>query len=89
MRDIKRDKFRSNYDINGNPINFDAFDPPYHANQYLETYFLYEYPKVMKSRMNKKTTYRDILTILKQRYCKTISHRTHEPIHSLLISIVL
>jgi len=37
--------FRSNYDINGNPINFDAFDPPYHANQYLETYFLYEYPK--------------------------------------------
>lgn len=37
--------FRSKYDINGKIINFEAFDPPYHSNQYLETYFLYEYPK--------------------------------------------
>lgn len=37
--------FRSNYDINGELIDFAAFDPPYHSNQFLETYFLYEYPK--------------------------------------------
>ncbi|MEQ8475715.1 MAG: CotH kinase family protein [Fulvivirga sp.] len=36
--------FRSNYDINGNIIDFPAFGEPYHENQYLETYFLYEYP---------------------------------------------
>jgi len=37
--------FRSQYDINGDLIPFDPFGPPYHSNQYLETYFLYEYPK--------------------------------------------
>ena len=37
--------FRSDYDINGNILSIAPFDPPYHANQYLETYFLYEYPK--------------------------------------------
>ncbi len=37
--------FRSQYDINGQLIDFEPFDPPYHSNQYLETYFLYEYPK--------------------------------------------
>jgi hypothetical protein len=37
--------FRSKYDINGNLVLGPAFDPPYHDNQYLETYFLYEYPK--------------------------------------------
>ena len=37
--------FRSRYDINGEVISFSAYDPPYHARQYLETYFLYEYPK--------------------------------------------
>ena len=37
--------FRSKYDINGDLLSDPAFDPPYHANQYLETYFLYEYPK--------------------------------------------
>lgn len=36
--------FRSNYDVFGNLIDFPPFDAPYHANQYLETYFLYEYP---------------------------------------------
>lgn len=36
---------RSQYDINRNPITFPPFAPPYHANQYLETYFMYEYPK--------------------------------------------
>lgn len=37
--------FRSQYDINGDLLDFDPYDPPYHPNQYLETYFLYEYPK--------------------------------------------
>lgn len=37
--------FRSNYDINGELLDFEPFGPPYHADQYLETYFLYEYPK--------------------------------------------
>lgn len=37
--------FRSEFDINGNPLTFPPYDEPYHANQYLETYFLYEYPK--------------------------------------------
>ena len=37
--------FRSQYDINRELINFPPFDPPYHSNQWLETYFVYEYPK--------------------------------------------
>ena len=37
--------FRSDYDINGVQISFPPFNPPYHPAQYLETYFLYEYPK--------------------------------------------
>jgi len=37
--------FRSEYDIYGNPIEFEAFGEPYHSRQYLETYFLYEYPR--------------------------------------------
>lgn len=37
--------FRSAYDIYKQPINFPAFGEPYHPQQFLETYFLYEYPK--------------------------------------------
>ncbi|MCK4747069.1 MAG: CotH kinase family protein, partial [Bacteroidales bacterium] len=37
--------FRSQYDINGELIDFEPYGPPYHPDQYLETYFLYEYPK--------------------------------------------
>ena len=37
--------FRSRYDIFGNEISFDPYGEPYHSNMYLETYFLYEYPK--------------------------------------------
>ena len=47
--------FRSQYDINGNTISFPAFDAPYHANQYLETYFLYEYPKSDEISSEQKT----------------------------------
>ncbi len=37
--------FRSDYDIYGNILTFEPYGPPYHSKQYLETYFLYEYPK--------------------------------------------
>jgi hypothetical protein len=37
--------FRSDYDIYGELIDFEPFGEPYHSNMYLETYFLYEYPK--------------------------------------------
>lgn len=37
--------FRSAYDINQSVLDFDPFQEPFHEKQYLETYFLYEYPK--------------------------------------------
>lgn len=37
--------FRSRFDIFGNEITFAPYGAPYHPQQYLETYFLYEYPK--------------------------------------------
>lgn len=37
--------FRSIYDIFGNVMQMAPYGPPYHNDQYLETYFLYEYPK--------------------------------------------
>lgn len=37
--------FRSQYDIYGQMLSNEPFGPPYHSAQYLETYFLYEYPK--------------------------------------------
>jgi hypothetical protein len=47
--------FRSDYDIHGEIIDFDAFGPPYHPNMYLETYFLYEYPKATQISESQKT----------------------------------
>lgn len=44
-RYTNQNSFRSAYDVFRNEIAFPAFGPPYHQNQYLETYFLYEYPK--------------------------------------------
>ena len=37
--------FRSQYDIFGQILTFEAFREPFHSEMYLETYFLYEYPK--------------------------------------------
>jgi len=37
--------FRSEYNINGDTLDFSPYRQPYHSLQYLETYFLYEYPK--------------------------------------------
>lgn len=36
--------FRSAYDIHGELLDIEPFGPPYHPDQYLETYFLYEHP---------------------------------------------
>ncbi|MFK7979629.1 MAG: CotH kinase family protein [Saprospiraceae bacterium] len=47
--------FRSKYDINRNLVNFAPYDQPYHANQFLETYFLYEYPKAQDITAAQKT----------------------------------
>lgn len=41
----ERISFRSKYDVNRKLLNFPAFGAPYHPQQYLETYFVYEYPK--------------------------------------------
>ena len=47
--------FRSNYDINGDSLqSLDPFGPPYHPFQYLETYFLYEYPKADEISLDQK-----------------------------------
>lgn len=54
--------FRSNYDIYGNILNTPAFDPPYHSGQFLETYFLYEYPKS------------DEITTAQKQYIQTFIH---------------
>lgn len=40
-----QNSFRSQYDIFKNQITSPPFLPPYHQNQYLETYFIYEYHK--------------------------------------------
>ncbi|MEL7248178.1 MAG: CotH kinase family protein [Bacteroidota bacterium] len=37
--------FRSKYGVDGSTLDFEAFRPPYHEDQYIETYFLYEYPR--------------------------------------------
>jgi len=47
--------FRSAYDIYGKPIDFEPFGEPYHPNMYLETYFLYEYPKDIYISESQKT----------------------------------
>ncbi len=43
-RYTEANSFRSAFDILGKPIAFPAFQAPYHPQQYMETYFMYEYP---------------------------------------------
>ncbi|MFT5021869.1 MAG: hypothetical protein ACI834_000543, partial [Colwellia sp.] len=54
--------FRSPYDIFKNPINFPAYGEPYHPQMYLETYFLYEYPKPEVITMAQKQYIQKYLT---------------------------
>jgi hypothetical protein len=50
-----QNSFRSRYDIFGKLISFAPYGAPYHPQQYLETYFLYEYPKEADITPNQKT----------------------------------
>ena len=43
-RYTEHNSFRSDFDINRNPISWPAYGLPYHSNMYLETYFVYDYP---------------------------------------------
>ena len=47
--------FRSNYDIHGKLLQESPFGPPYHSNQTLETYFVYEYPRAELITASQKT----------------------------------
>jgi spore coat protein CotH len=49
-----QNSFRSKYDIFGKAISFAPFGAPYHSQKYLETYFLYEYPKEADITANQK-----------------------------------
>ncbi len=40
-----QNSFRSDYDIFGQPMNAAPYGAPYSPQKYLETYFLYDYPK--------------------------------------------
>lgn len=53
--------FRSDYDIYGELIDFEPFGEPYHSNMYLETYFLYEYPKDINISEAQKTYIQDYI----------------------------
>ena len=44
-RYTQKNSFRSDFDINKNQISWPAYGLPYHDKKYLETYFIYDYPK--------------------------------------------
>lgn len=50
-----QNSFRSAYDIYGGLLTFDPYGPPYHSNMWLETYFMYEYPKADVITTDQKT----------------------------------
>jgi hypothetical protein len=81
--------WRSQYDIFKQPINFTPYRAPYHPDQYLETYFLYEYPKADQIPMPKKSTYKAIFTTLKRRSLMMILPQMRVPIQTILTWIVL
>lgn len=60
-RYTNQNSFRSAYDVFRKEIAFPAFGPPYHQNQYLETYFLYEYPKARNITDDQKKYIADYL----------------------------
>ncbi len=53
--------FRSAYDINGILLQIEPFRPPYHPDQYLETYFLYEHPKAEQITAAQKNYIQDYI----------------------------
>lgn len=54
--------FRSSFDIFGRPLGSAPFGPPYHAQMYLETYFMYEYPKAENITEAQKKYIADYIT---------------------------
>ncbi|MEQ8469883.1 MAG: CotH kinase family protein [Marinoscillum sp.] len=49
-----QNSFRSDYDVFGNFIEFEPYGEPYHGNQFLETYFIYEYPDQAEIKTEQK-----------------------------------
>jgi hypothetical protein len=53
-RYTEQNSFRSRYDINGNVLSIAPYGAPYHPQKFLETYFLYEYPKASEITIQQK-----------------------------------
>ena len=53
--------FRSIYATDQSVLDFEPFRAPYHPLQYLETYFLYEYPKASDISPEQKTYIQDYI----------------------------
>ena len=60
-RYTESNSFRSKYDIYQNLVDFPAYGEPYHNLQFLETYFLYEYPKEENITVEQKTYIQDYI----------------------------
>ena len=58
--------FRSNFDIFKNPLTFPPYLAPYHPQQYLETYFWYEYPKAEDITPDQKSFIADYINQFEQ-----------------------
>lgn len=65
-RYTSQNSFRSSFDIFGKPISFSAFQPPYHPQQFLETYFTYEYPDADDITPNQKAFISEYVTKFEQ-----------------------
>ncbi len=53
--------FRSRYDVFGGEVDFEPYREAYHQDQYLETYFLYEYPKADEITSEQKEYIQDYI----------------------------
>jgi len=60
-RYLPENSFRSRYTINGDLIDFDPYGAPYHPQMFLETYFLYEYPKASEINEAQKAYIQDYI----------------------------
>lgn len=57
----EQNSFRSHFDVFGDSIPFFPYQPPYHADQYLETYFQYEYPSAENITLGQKAYIADYI----------------------------
>lgn len=65
-RYTEANSFRSDFDIYGNPLSIPPFGEPYHSQMFLETYFLYEYPKADEITAAQKTYIQDFIRSFEQ-----------------------